>query len=101
MGYWDLPLEVTPLEARGQLGGFLLVGRWPKDTTEWAQFLLLAVQVAAAPGMLPGLPHLGLTHRAAWIEADSTGRITRLASSERVDPMSDADTAVLSTLIAA
>lgn len=175
MSYWDLPFEVTPLEARGQLGGFLLVGRWPKDTTEWAQFLLLAVQVAAAPGMLPsgstvfrvvedvpaaaprdtiglvlaegpllgdaavepghfaslppglavlhppsstvtslpmhptasgclflpGLPHLGLTHRAAWIEADSAGRITRLASSERVDPMSDADTAVLSTLIAA
>jgi len=71
--YGDLPLEVTPLEARGQLGGFLLVGRWPKDTTEWAQFLLLAVQVAAAPGMLPGLPHLGLTHRAAWIEQTAPG----------------------------
>ena len=175
MGYWDRPIEVTPLEAEGQLGGFLLVGRWPRDTSEWTKFLLLAVRVAAAPGMLPsgstvfrviedvpeaaprntiglvlaegpllgeeavepghfaslppglavlhppsstvaslpmhptasgclflpGLPHLGLTHRAAWIEADSDGTIARLASSERVDPMTDADTAVLSTLIAA
>lgn len=175
MGYWDRPIEVTPLQVAGHLGGFLLVGRWPKDTAEWTRFLLLAVRVAAAPGMLPsgstvfrvvedvpeaaprdtiglvlaegpllgaeavepghfgslppglavlhppsttmtslpmhptasgclflpGLPHLGLTHRAAWIEADSDGIITRLASSERVDPMTDADTAVLATLIAA
>ncbi|PZQ43312.1 MAG: peptidase, partial [Phenylobacterium zucineum] len=50
---------------------------------------------------LPGLPHLGLAHRAAWIEADSDGTITRLASSDQVDPMTNADTAVLSTLIAA
>ncbi|MGC3992959.1 MAG: peptidase [Propionicimonas sp.] len=175
MNYWDQPIEVTPMQADGQLAGFLLVGRWPKDTVEWTRFLLLAVRVAAAPGMLPrgstvfrvvedvpavaplhtiglvlaegplvgdravspgafahlppalavlhppssttssvreyttasgclflpGLPHLGLGHRAAWIEADAAGTITHLASSEAVDPMSDADTAVLSTLLAA
>ena len=50
---------------------------------------------------LPGLPHLGLEHRAAWIEADAEGTVTRLSSKVGVDPMSDADTAALSALLAA
>jgi hypothetical protein len=175
MGYWDRRIEITPMQLDGRLAGFLLVGRWPRDTVEWTRFLALAVQLAAAPGMLPegstvfrvvedvpaqaptdtiglvlaegpllgdtavtpghyttpppalavlhppgttvasvreyttasgclflpGLPHLGLDHRAAWIEADVEGTITRLASRDRVDPLADADTAVLSSLIAA
>lgn len=168
-------IEVTPMRADGQLAGFLLIGRWPNDTAEWTQFLLLAVRVAAVPGMLPvgstvfrvveevprpsphnavavvmaegplvgdraltpgrfqqlppalavlhppqstpsslpehqtasgclflpGLPHLGLDHRAAWIEADADGVVTRLSSRAGLDPMADADTAALSALLVA
>lgn len=171
-----LKVEVAPLQHAGSLAGFLLVGRWPTDTVEWTQFLLLAVRMAAVPGMLPkgstvfrvaeeipedspehsvgvviaegqllgddrltpgrfaaphppglailhppgntpssvreyetasgclllpGLPHLGLEHRAAWIEADADGTITRLASKDGIDPGTDADTAALSVLLAA
>jgi hypothetical protein len=47
------PVEVAPLRRDGELAGFLLLQRWPEDTLEWAHVLLLAVQIAAAPGMLP------------------------------------------------
>lgn len=158
------------------LAGFILSGRWPDTTREWAQFLALAVRIAAQPGMLvstavfrarddvpddpqpgtigiitneggmlgdngpkpgqfinpqpsalivlhppdetspstpesagaasgcvllPGIPHLGLEHRAAWVEAESNGTVTRLVSVVGVDPASDPDLAVLLTLCAA
>ncbi|WP_122261812.1 peptidase [Ornithinimicrobium cerasi] len=170
------PVEVAPLHRGGELAGFVLIGRWPEDTLEWAQVLLLAVQVAAVPGMLPrgstvfrvaedlpgtqlpgavgivvaegllvgeqhlspgrfadrtpaglavlhppdstvasvpeyrsasgcillpGLPELGLDHRAAWVEADAQGHVTRLASKAMVDPLCDADTAALALLLVA
>lgn len=170
------PVEVAPLHAGGSLSGFLLLGRWPEDTVEWARFLVLAVQMAAVPGMLPrgstvfrvvedvpdnppehaiglvlaegqllgehpltpgqfadthppalavlhppastvasvpgyvtasgciflpGDPYLGLDHRAAWVEADVEGTVTRLASGAGVDPHEDADTAALSLLLVA
>jgi hypothetical protein len=170
------PVEVAPLRRGGELSGFLLIGRWPEDTLEWAHVLLLAVQVAAVPGMLPrgstvfrvaddapetdlpgavgivvaegplvgaehlapgrfsdrtpaglailhppaatvasvpeyhsasgcillpGLPDLGLDHRAAWVEADAEGHVTRLASKAMIDPQSDADTAALALLMLA
>lgn len=47
------PIEVAPLHRDGELSGFVLIGRWPDDTLEWADFLLLAVRLAAVPGMLP------------------------------------------------
>ena len=46
-------IEVAPLQADGSLYGFMLLGRWPNDTVEWARFLVLAVQMAAVPGLLP------------------------------------------------
>lgn len=170
------PVEVAPLHRGGQLAGFILLGRWPDDTLEWAQVLQLAVQVAAVPGMLPGgstvfrvaeevpdgpppgavglvlaegpilgeehlepghfaghvpaglavlhppgstiasvpeyhtasgcllipgVPDLGLDHRAAWVEADALGHVTRLASRAMVDLQGDADTAALSLLLVA
>ena len=147
-------IEVAPLQSEGSLYGFMLIGRWPNDTVEWAKFLVLAVQMAAVPGLLPvstvfrvreelpeqpqpgavglvvkegqlmgdkpllpgqfaayhppglivlhppsstlssvpdydvasgcvflpGLPHLGLDHRAAWVEADVEGTVTHLVS---------------------
>ncbi|WP_245581213.1 peptidase [Propionicicella superfundia] len=157
----------------GTLRGFLILGRWPQDTVEWAQFLIVAVRTAAVPGMLPagstvfrviedlpdpapyaaiglvliegslvgddaiepgrfgalppalavlhppsespgdragtasgclflpGLPHLGLDHRAAWVETDADGVVTRLTSKADLDPRADVDTAVLAALIAA
>lgn len=170
------PVEVAALHRAGGLAGFILRGRWPDDTLEWAQVLQLAVQVAAVPGMLPGgstvfrvveevpegprdgavglvlaegpmlgeehlepghfadhlpaglavlhppgstiasvpeydtasgclllpgVPDLGLDHRAAWVEADALGHVTRLASRAMVDLQSDVDTAALSLLLVA
>ncbi|OOL29655.1 peptidase [Rhodococcus rhodochrous] len=51
--------------------------------------------------LLPGLPHLGLEHRAAWVEAEADGTVTSLVSRVGVDPNSDPDTAVLAMLLAA
>jgi hypothetical protein len=51
--------------------------------------------------LLPGLPHLGLEHRAAWVEAELDGTVTRLISQVGVDPAQDPDTAVLAMLLAA
>ena len=49
----------------------------------------------------PGLPHLGLDHRAAWARADMGGNVTHLRSKGDVDPYADADTAALASLLAA
>ncbi|MGI3785617.1 MAG: hypothetical protein ACRYG2_33130, partial [Janthinobacterium lividum] len=45
-------IEVAPLQSHGSLYGFMLIGRWPDDTVEWAEFLVLAVRMAAVPGLL-------------------------------------------------
>ncbi|MCW2802346.1 MAG: hypothetical protein JWN06_563 [Propionibacteriaceae bacterium] len=168
-------IEVAPLQSQGSLYGFMIIGRWPQDTVEWAKFLVLAVQMAAVPGLLPmttvfrvreevlddpqpgavglvvaegqlmgdhpllpgqfahpqppgllvlhppsstlsslpeyevasgcvflpGLPHLGLDHRAAWVEADIEGTVTHLVSRAGIDPQGNADTAALAMLMAA
>jgi hypothetical protein len=170
-------VEVSPLQSGGSLYGFMVSGRWPDNTVEWAQFLVLAVRMAAVPGLLPtttvfsvrdevpddpgpgavglvvaegplignqalapglfahpypaglvvlhppsstmasvsdyefdlasgcvflpGLPLLGLSHRAAWVEAGQDGTVTHLVSKSDVDPSSNADTAALSVLLAA
>lgn len=51
--------------------------------------------------LLPGVPHLGLDHRAAWVEAEVDGTVTRLVSVRGVDLGQDPDTAVLALLLAA
>ncbi len=58
-------------------------------------------EVASGCILLPGLPHLGLDHRASWVEADVEGTVTRLVNRGGLDPWSDADTAALSVLLAA
>ncbi|MEI8082575.1 MAG: peptidase [Actinomycetes bacterium] len=158
------------------LAGFVVSGRWPNTTREWAQFLALAVRMAATPGMvvssalfravedlpenpppdsvgivtcegwvlaadgprpgqfahpqppalfvlhppretpqhrnqsgpvasgcvlLPGLPHLGLEHRAAWVAAESDGTIAHLISIDGVNTLADPDLAVLASYLAA
>ncbi|NUS42473.1 MAG: peptidase [Mycobacteriaceae bacterium] len=169
-------IGVTPFHAGGALSGFVISGRWPNTTKEWAQLLVLAVRVATLPGLLmtttvfgareelpddpapgtvglviaegpvlgdqalepgrfaypvppallmlhppsetspslpecagaasgcvllPGIPHLGLEHRAAWVEAESDGTVTSMISRVGVDPISHPDTAVLAMLLAA
>jgi len=169
-------VEIAPFHGGGSLRGFVVSGRWPASTREWAQFLALAVRLAAVPGLLPtttvfraveevpedpqpgtvglvtsagpvlgegapspgqfcgstppallllhpptesrpstpevvgaasgcvllpGLPHLGLEHRAAWVEAAADGTVTRLISQIGVNPALDPDTAVLAMLLAA
>jgi hypothetical protein len=58
---------------------------------------------AAASGVvwLPGVPELGLDHRAAWVEAGADGTVTRLISALDVDPWQDPDLAILAILTAA
>lgn len=51
--------------------------------------------------LLPGLPYLGLEHRAAWVEAEADGTITSMVSRVGVDPISHPDTAILAMLLAA
>lgn len=170
-------VEIAAFHGRDRcLSGFVVSGRWPASTREWAQFLALAVRLAAVPGLLPtttvfraiddlpeepepgtvglvtaagpvlgegaprpgqfggqtpsalillhppaesrpsspevvgaasgcvllpGLPHLGLEHRAAWVEAELDGTVTRLVSEVGIDPAKDPDTAVLAMLLAA
>lgn len=59
------------------------------------------VGVASGAVLLPGVPHLGLDHRAAWVEAEADGTVTKLLSRVGVDPREDPDIAVLATLCAA
>lgn len=163
------------MQSGGTLHGFMLIGRWPRNTVEWAKFLVLAVRMAAVPGLLPistvfrvreelpdvpqpgtvglvvaegqligdhplvpgqfanpqppalvvlhppsstmssvpdydvasgcvflpGLPYLGLDHRAAWVEADVEGTVTQLVSRVGIDPQGNVDTAALAMLLAA
>jgi hypothetical protein len=171
-----LPIGVAPFHSRGALKGFVISGRWPDSTKEWAQLLMVAVRVASLPGLLstttvfgareelpdepepgtvglvlaegtvfgesaiqpgyfadhqppallmlhppsettpslpecngaasgcvllPGLPYLGLEHRAAWVEAEADGTITSMVSRVGVDPISHPDTAILAMLLAA
>ena len=169
-------VEISPFHAGGALKGFVVSGRWPDSTNEWAQLLRVAVRVASLPGLLatttifgvreelpdapapgtiglvlaegtvvgesaiapghfadrqppallmlhppsettpslpecmgaasgcvllPGIPHLGLEHRAAWVEAESDGTVTSMVSRVGVDPISHPDTAILAMLLAA
>ena len=45
-------VEVSPFHSRGALKGFVISGRWPDSTKEWAQLLMVAVRVASLPGLL-------------------------------------------------
>ncbi|WP_261778241.1 MULTISPECIES: peptidase [unclassified Rhodococcus (in: high G+C Gram-positive bacteria)] len=169
-------IGVAPFHASGTLRGFVISGRWPDTTKEWAQLLAFTVRVASTPGLLdtstvfcvreelpedphegtvgivvsegpvigdhavtperfalhqpaalmmlhppsetmptlpecagaasgcvllPGLPHLGLDHRAAWVEAEADGTVTSMISRVGLDPISHPDTAVLAMLLAA
>ncbi|MFV0458633.1 MAG: peptidase [Actinomycetales bacterium] len=60
-----------------------------------------AAGAASGCVLLPGLPHLGLDHRAAWVEAEADGTLTQLRTRVDVDPATDPDTAVLAMLLAA
>lgn len=57
--------------------------------------------VASGCVLLPGLPHLGLGHRAAWARSDRTGEHSTLRTGSEVEVARDVDTAVLAMLIAA
>lgn len=63
--------------------------------------VLDAGEPASGTMILPGLPHLGLPHRAAWVTAQADGTVIRWDSDDDVEPEKDADTAVLAMLLAA
>src|SRR5579885_1272159 len=48
----DGPIGVSPFHSRGALKGFVISGRWPDSTKEWAQLLMVAVRIASLPGLL-------------------------------------------------
>ncbi|MCF8527477.1 MAG: hypothetical protein K9G24_08260 [Candidatus Nanopelagicales bacterium] len=56
---------------------------------------------ASGAVLLPGVAHLGLSHRAGWVEADAQGTVTKLPSGVDIDPSDDPDLAVLATLCSA
>ena len=39
-------IEIAPFHSRGSLKGFVVSGRWPNSTKDWAQVLMVAVRVA-------------------------------------------------------
>ena len=45
-------IKVAPFHSHGALKGFVISGRWPDSTKEWAQLLMVAVRVASLPGLL-------------------------------------------------
>src|SRR6201988_2443401 len=45
-------IEVAHFHSHGSLKGFVVSGRWPDSTKEWAQLLIIAVRVASLPGLL-------------------------------------------------
>ena len=58
--------------------------------------------IGAASGCVPSpTAASGLEHRAAWVEAERDGTVTRLVSQVGVNPSLDPDTAVLAMLLAA
>lgn len=50
--------------------------------------------------LLPGLPHIGLAHQAAWVEVEPDGTVARLATALITSPSSDPDVVVLTQLLA-
>ncbi|MBT0567643.1 peptidase [Williamsia sp. CHRR-6] len=58
-------------------------------------------EVASGCVLLPGVPELGLDHRAGWAEAEADGTVVTLRNQIGVDPNADPDTAVLAMLLAA
>src|ERR1700747_2472236 len=44
-------IEIAPFHSGGCLKGFVISGRWPNSTKEWAQLLVVAVRVASLPGL--------------------------------------------------
>lgn len=58
-------------------------------------------EVASGCVLLPGIPELGLEHRAGWAEAEADGTVVNLRNEIGIDPNADPDTAVLAMLLAA
>lgn len=57
--------------------------------------------IAAGCLLLPGVPQVGLDHRAAWAEVRQDGELAHIGSSAHADVDRDPDVAVLATLLAA
>jgi hypothetical protein len=49
--------------------------------------------------LLPGVPHLGLSHQAAWVEVEPDGTVARIATGLIDEPGVDVDVAVLANLL--
>jgi hypothetical protein len=75
----------------------VLVIHPPESTRQMAGYDIAASGVL----LLPGIPEIGMDHRAIWVQAQADGTVARLVSADSVDPFSDPDVAVLSSLLAA
>ncbi|MFZ2241732.1 MAG: peptidase, partial [Gordonia amarae] len=45
-------IGLAPFQLGGALKGFVVSGRWPDSTKEWAQLLIVTVRIASVPGLL-------------------------------------------------
>ncbi len=91
-------LALTPGQFAGAPPAGLLVLHPPSETKP---SLPEYNGVASGCVLLPGIPHLGLDHRAGWAEADHSGNVTSMRGRAGMNLMDDADTAVLAMFIAA
>nr|WP_090478191.1 hypothetical protein [Nakamurella panacisegetis] len=75
----------------------------PGETTQAATVPSLPEYADVTSGclLLPGIPYLSLEHHAGWVEADHSGQVASMRACSGIDPMDDADTAVLALLLAA
>ena len=51
--------------------------------------------------LLPGLPHVGMPHQAAWVEVEPDGTVAHLSTRLVADEVDDPDVAVLTLLLTA
>src|ERR1700753_3464566 len=74
-------IEGAPFHSRGALKGFVISGRWPDSTKEWAQLLMVAVRVASLPGLLPTTTVFGV--REELPDAPAPGAVGLILAEDR------------------
>lgn len=89
---------IRPGHFAGRLPSALLMLHPPSETIP---SLPECRGVASGCVLLPGVPHLGLEHRAAWVEVEPDGTVTSMVSRISVDPLRHPDTAILAMLLGA
>jgi hypothetical protein len=100
LGHVADPHSVEPLRAARPLGLAVLHPLTRAENDIEAPF---ETSVGEASGclLLPGIPEVGLDHRAAWASVREDGLVARLQSTAHADRQADHDVAFLADILAA